>query len=193
MSQLYGTMLGDYVLLGTDGAGQTVNAVDAPKAPEGYKAEYRWVSDGTAINQVWELVPEEGTAAEAAIKLAQIQAESLDDTKALEVAALFGEWYVGSDSYAAGARVTYHGKLYKCLQTHKPQADQTPDKVASLWAEVLPGQDGTKVGEWKQPGSTNGYAKGDKVTHNGKTWVSNVDSNVWEPGATGVSQWDEVK
>ena len=90
-------------------------------------------------------------------------------------------------------RVTYHGKLYKCLQTHKPQADQTPDKVASLWAEVLPGQDGTKVGEWKQPGSTNGYAKGDKVTHNGKTWVSNVDSNVWEPGATGVSQWDEVK
>ena len=26
--------------------------------------------------------------------------------------------------------------------------------------------------------STNSYAKGYKVTHNGKTWVSDVDSNV---------------
>lgn len=193
MSQLFGTPLGDYVLLGTDGTGLPVNASDAPKAPEGYKAEYKWINNGTSINQVWELTPEAGSAADAAVRLAKMQAESLDDTKALDVAALFSEWYVGNNSYAAGTRVTYHGKLYKCLQTHKPQADQTPDKVASLWAEVLPGQDGTKVGEWKQPGSTNGYAKGDKVTHNGKTWVSNVDSNVWEPGATGVSQWDEVK
>ena len=29
--------------------------------------------------------------------------------------------------------------------------------------------------EWEQPGSTNGYSKGDKVTHNGKTWESLVD------------------
>ena len=25
---------------------------------------------------------------------------------------------------------------------------------------------------------------GDKVTHNDKTWVSIVDNNVWEPGAS---------
>lgn len=26
---------------------------------------------------------------------------------------------------------------------------------------------------------------GDKVAHNGKTWVSDVDNNVWEPGVYG--------
>ena len=43
---------------------------------------------------------------------------------------------------------------------------------------------------WKQPtGGHDAYKKGDKVTHKGKTWVSNVDANVWEPGAYG---WEEV-
>lgn len=196
---LKGTMLGDYVLLGTDGTGLPVTETDAPKAPEGYTAQYKWVSDGAAINQVWELVPKAGTATEAAVTLAQMQAAALSDADAVKVPALFSEWYVGTDSYAAGTRVTYQGKLYKCLQTHKPQADWTPVAATSLWAEVLPGQSGNETkpdgtpGEWKQPDSTNGYAKGDKVTHNGKTWVSNVDNNVWEPGATGVTQWDEVK
>ena len=38
------------------------------------------------------------------------------------------------------------------------------------------------------------YMKGDKVTHGGKVWVSTVDNNVWEPGATGTeSLWTEVK
>jgi hypothetical protein len=30
---------------------------------------------------------------------------------------------------------------------------------------------------------------GDKVTHNGKTYVSIVDNNVWEPSVFG---WDEI-
>ena len=30
-----------------------------------------------------------------------------------------------------------------------------------------------------------------KVTHNNKKWISNVDNNHWEPGATGVYTWDE--
>ena len=49
--------------------------------------------------------------------------------------------------------------------------------------------DPTVVPEWEQPDSTNPYAKGDKVTHNGKTWVSDIDGNVWEPGVYG---WTEV-
>ena len=31
--------------------------------------------------------------------------------------------------------------------------------------------------------------KGDKVTYNGKTWVSTVDNNVWAPETYG---WEEV-
>ena len=34
-------------------------------------------------------------------------------------------------------------------------------------------------------GAHDAYNIGDKVTHNGKTWVSDVDNNVWEPGVYG--------
>lgn len=32
---------------------------------------------------------------------------------------------------------------------------------------------------------------GDKVTHNGKTWTSIVDNNVWEPGVYGWAEYAE--
>ena len=42
----------------------------------------------------------------------------------------------------------------------------------------------------KQPtGAQDAYAKGAKVSHNGKHWVSTADNNVWEPGVYG---WDEA-
>ena len=51
----------------------------------------------------------------------------------------------------------------------------------------------SEIPEWEQPSSTDPYMKGDKVKHNGKTWKSLVDNNVWEPGATGTeSLWAEV-
>lgn len=121
----------------------------------------------------------------AAIDLA---AQSLDDTKAVEAQCLYPDFAVGAP-YAAGDRVVYDGKLYKVLQAHTSQADWTPPAAPSLFAEVLPGQGGTDIGEWEQPDRTNPYQKGDKVTHNGKTWESTADNNVWEPGVYG---WTEV-
>ena len=45
-------------------------------------------------------------------------------------------------------------------------------------------------GEWRQPTSAvDAYPKDWTVTHDGKTWVSLLDANVWEPG---VSAWREV-
>lgn len=124
-----------------------------------------------------------------AITLAKIQAKTVDDETAVLVPNLFDIW---SDSkhYEKDERVTYNGTLYKCLQAHDAQADWTPTDAPSLWAKVLPGQSG-EIGEWEQPGSTNGYKTGDKVTHNGKTWESTADNNVWEPGAVGAP-WKEV-
>ena len=124
-----------------------------------------------------------------AITLAKIQAKTVDDETAVLVPNLFDIW---SDSkhYEKDERVTYNGTLYKCLQAHDAQADWTPTDAPSLWAKVLPGQSG-EIGEWEQPGSTNGYKTGDKVTHNGKTWESTADNNVWEPGAVGTP-WKEV-
>lgn len=134
--------------------------------------------------------PEAQTQAYAdAITLAKIQAKTVDDETAVLVPNLFDIW---SDSkhYEKDERVTYNGTLYKCLQAHDAQATWTPTDAPSLWAKVLPGQSG-EIGEWEQPGSTNGYKTGDKVTHNGKTWESTADNNVWEPGAVGAP-WKEV-
>ena len=78
--------------------------------------------------------------------------------------------------------------MYRCLQGHTAQADWTPDAAPSLWAKVLI-PDPEMIPEWEQPDSTNTYSAGDKVTHNGKTWVSGIDNNVWEPGVYG---WTEV-
>ena len=134
--------------------------------------------------------PEAQTKAIAdAIVLAKIQAQTVDDSIAVQVVNLYDEWD-SATHYEKDTRVSYNGVLYKCLQTHDAQADWAPTGAPSLWAEVLPGQSG-EIGEWKQPGSTNGYKTGDKVTHNGKTWESTADNNVWEPGAVGAP-WKEV-
>ena len=72
------------------------------------------------------------------------------------------------------------------------EADWVPTMAPSLWARILPGQAGSgqTVGEWQQPGSTNGYMTGERVTHNGHLWESTADNNVWEPGAVGAPWTD---
>lgn len=117
----------------------------------------------------------------------------LSDEQALTVKVLYADWNENGAGYIAGDRVQYNGKLYKCLQGHTSQTDWSPEEAPSLWTEILAGQEGAPVGEWAQPESTNPYNKGDRVTHNGKTWESLVDGNVWEPGAQGSeSLWKEV-
>lgn len=91
-------------------------------------------------------------------------------------------------AYAVGKRLEYNGTIYKVLTTHTSQADWIPPDAPSLFAKVLI-PDTDTIPEWEQPDSTNPYAKGDKVTHNGKTWISTADGNVWEPGVYG---WEEV-
>ena len=113
----------------------------------------------------------------------------MTDEQALECVDLYPEWDGNGKEYAVGDRLIFETKLYKCLQSHTSQLTWTPPAAPSLWAEILPGQDGTDIGEWTQPDSTNPYMKGDKVIHNGKTWESTIDGNVWEPGIYG---WIEV-
>lgn len=112
---------------------------------------------------------------------------ALSDEDALQAVSLFPAWAADKD-YTVGDRVKYGGTLYKCLTAHTAQASWTPDVSPSLWAKVLIPDSGV-IPEWEQPGSTNPYMAGDKVTHNGKTWVSDIDNNVWEPGVYG---WTEV-
>lgn len=115
----------------------------------------------------------------------------LTDEQALQVTTLYPLWDA-TKTYAVGDRVRYAGNLYRCLQPHTAQEAWNPADAPSLWAKVLTSETG-EILPWVQPDSTNPYAKGDKVTHNGKTWESLVDNNVWEPGAVGTENlWKEV-
>lgn len=112
----------------------------------------------------------------------------LPDDTAIDVQQLFEEWEPGR-WYDAGLRLRYGEKLYRVVQPHTSQADWTPDIVPALYAEVA--KPGEEWPEWVQPtGAHDAYAAGDKCSHNGKHWVSNVNGNVWEPGVYG---WDEAQ
>lgn len=111
----------------------------------------------------------------------------LNDIDALNAVTLYPQWSIGV-FYDIGARVKYEGILYSVLTAHTSQEDWKPDVSPSLFARVLIPDD-TVIPAWEQPDSTNPYMTGDKVTHNDKTWISDVDNNVWEPGVYG---WTEV-
>lgn len=109
------------------------------------------------------------------------------DEQAIEVKALYPNWK-NDTTYITGERVVYNKVLYKVLQDHVSQEGWTPEAAPSLFAKVLI-PDANVISAWEQPGSTNPYMTGDKVSHNGKTWTSTIDNNVWEPGVYG---WEEV-
>ena len=116
---------------------------------------------------------------------------SLTDEQAELVPAIFPEW-AEDTAYAVGDRVRHEDVLYRCVQAHTSQAGWEPSNTPALWTRTTP--EGV-IPEWVQPtGAQDAYQTGDKVTHNGKTWVSLIDANVWEPGATGTeSLWSEVQ
>ena len=124
----------------------------------------------------------------ALIEKAMTETASLTEAEAVAATCLYPKWNGNSIAYVKGQRVQDDGVLYTVLQAHTSQPDWKPTAAPSLFAKVLI-PDPTVVPEWEQPESTNPYAKGDKVAHNGKTWVSDIDGNVWEPGVYG---WTEV-
>lgn len=126
-------------------------------------------------------------AAKAVRAVMDAAGNMLTDEQAATVPSLYRPWETGID-YAVGERRTYNGGLYRCLTAHTAQDTWNPVDAHSLWAKVLI-PDPDVIPEWEQPDSTNPYMTGDKVMHNGKTWISDVDNNVWEPGAYG---WSEV-
>lgn len=111
-------------------------------------------------------------------------ATNLTDDAALGAKELFSIWSTDTD-YEVDDRVRYEDGLYRVLQKHTSQDDWTPTNAPALFAEILPGQDGTDIGEWVQPDSTNPYQIGDRVIHNGVVYKCTVANNVWEPGVYG--------
>ncbi len=120
--------------------------------------------------------------------IAPLQAEyqttlaAVPDAAALKMTDYFPVWDSASHAYSVGDRVMYDGTLYKCLQAHTSQETWTPTDAPSLWAKVLTSATGDPL-PWEQPGSTNPYMIGDRVTYNGKVYESTIDNNVWAPDA----------
>lgn len=109
----------------------------------------------------------------------------LNDEQAETVTELFPEWGVGI-KYTVGDRRQYDSLLYRCVQAHTSQDDWNPPAVPALWVRTST----EEWPEWIQPtGAHDAYNKGNKVSHNGKHWISDVDANVWEPG---VAFWTEA-
>lgn len=98
------------------------------------------------------------------------------------------KWAAGT-AYYTGDLVMYEEEQYECIQPHTSQEGWEPPNAPALWKRHSPGGE---VPEWVQPaGAQDAYAKGDVVAHNGKTWTSDVDGNVWEPGVYGWSEGGE--
>lgn len=106
-------------------------------------------------------------------------AVSLTDADALESVELFPAWAAGV-AYAVDERIQYGGTLYRVVQAHTSQANWTPDKTPALFVVV-------SLDEWPefvQPtGAHDAYKKGDKVTFEGKHYISLIDANVYSPTA----------
>lgn len=140
------------------------------------------------------LIAEVRNVTDSFASVAMVFGENLTDEQALRVPQIYPEWNGVGMGYVTGERVQYKGVLYRVLQNHTSQENWPPTHASSLYARVLISGNTEGIPMWEQPDSTNGYSKGDRVTHNGKTWSSLVDSNVWEPGAIGTdSVWVEVK
>ncbi len=114
--------------------------------------------------------------------------------KVLGIPSVFPVYEVGK-TYKAKAIISFgvnavgDPQLYLVLQDHTSAEEWPPDAAPSLYKAIGIDKDGYP--EWVQPlGSEDSYSKGDKVSHNGKRWVSKIDNNVWEPGT--VEYWEEV-
>lgn len=59
-------------------------------------------------------------------------------------------------------------------------------EIAAINARVLAAHGREPGDPWVQPtGYADAYPKDWETTHEGKTWVSNLDGNIWEPGDRG--------
>ena len=115
-------------------------------------------------------------------------AENQTDETLIDNKAAFSLWRAG---IAAEKDKIYRfgDDLYRCIQPHTTQDDWTPDKTPALFVKISL----EEYPQWRQPtGAHDAYNKGDKVSDEGKHWISEIDGNVWKPG-TVVGAWSEIE
>lgn len=114
----------------------------------------------------------------------------IDDTTAIENAGQFAAWAYPIQ-YTEGQirRDPLDGNLYRVNegQGHTSQQGWNPSLTPALWSKI--GDPAEEWPAWSQPlGAHDAYSAGDKVSHKGKHWTSDLDGNVWEPWTYGWSE-----
>lgn len=106
------------------------------------------------------------------------------DKQAYQMRYLYSDFDPNGHEYKKDDRFSWseNNKFYKVLQNHTSQADWTPDTAVSLYVEIP--DPSIEWPEWKQPtGAHDAYNTGDKASHNGKHYTSNINANTTEPGS----------
>lgn len=118
----------------------------------------------------------EGTGFDAAATLAILEAAPAAEE--------IPKWVPGV-AVSVDDAVWHNSTVYEVVQAHTTQAEWAPDTTPALW-NVRRVTSGETPDPWVQPaGAHDAYGIGDRVTHNGQTWESTHDNNVWEPDVFG--------
>ena len=164
-----------------------------------------YMDTGAYIRAMYEIVEIEPTEEEQmieqtgkAMKLFNINFDkflpNLTDEQILTIPLLLPKWRVDVD-YKENDRIRYLNKIYKVLQNHTSQEglepDVTPDLFERIVKKVVDDNEQTEILEWEKRDVKNPYMKGDKVSYQGKIYVSNIDINLTTPGKA-LSGWQEV-
>lgn len=112
---------------------------------EGYTKFYRTEEYTGQIYGVTMYRPERTPEAQAevqqaAVLVAQIQAQELTDGQAVQVKAIYPAWSADGVHYPVDYKVLHENVLYKSMQDHTSQADWAPGVAPSLWAAVDSGE-----------------------------------------------------
>ena len=119
--------------------GQTIATYDD------YTTLYRieWSPGGiyTVVMCKPEKTPEvQAEVQQAAVLVAQIQAQALTDVQAITVKAIYPAYDPNGVQYPVDFKVVDNDVLYKCLQAHTSQESWAPGVAPSLWTAVQTGE-----------------------------------------------------
>ena len=115
-------------------------------------------------------------------------AKNQTDETLIDNKAAFSPWRAGLQ-VTAGQILRYGDDIYRVIQPHTTQDDWTPDKTPALFVKISL----EEYPQWVQPtGAHDAYNKGDKVSDEGKHWISEMNGNVWKPG-TVAGAWSEIE
>lgn len=87
------------------------------------------------------------------------------------------------------------GNVYKSIVgTYENPSEllYPPEQAVGIMTKYIPDGGDDEYKEWVQPsGAHDAYDEGDKVTHNGKRYISKINGNTTEPGSD-PRWWEEV-